>query len=68
MGTTPTSTTFLGTLPGWADSLALGINDLGQVVGYSRGGGSSKATIWHGTNPIDLSTLLDGTGAGWTLS
>jgi probable HAF family extracellular repeat protein len=64
-GTTPTA---LGTLPGWQDSLAVGINDLGQVVGYSRGNGSTKATIWDGTTPIDLSTLLGRTGAGWTLS
>jgi hypothetical protein len=44
-----------------------------QVVGYSKGygsvsDGSNKATIWDGITPIDLSTLLDSSGAGWTLS
>ena len=28
-------TTILGTLPGWTDSFAAGINDAGTVVGYS---------------------------------
>ncbi len=56
-GATPTD---LGTLGG-RYSLAYGINDSGQVVGYSETlDGSAHATIWNGTTPTDLGTLLGG--------
>ncbi len=56
-GTTPTD---LGTLLGGHTSRATGINDSGQVVGYSDYDGSpfsTHATIWNGTTPTDLGTL-----------
>lgn len=54
IGTTPTD---LGT-----DSIAYGINDAGQVVGWRNANGNlgsagTHATVWNGTTPTDLGTL-----------
>jgi uncharacterized membrane protein len=59
------------TRPGASNNAyAWAINDDGLTVGYS-GYGSAEivATLWdtNGT-PIDLTTLLDASGAGWTLA
>ena len=56
-GTTPTE---LGTLPGGFQSFAVGINDRGQVVGYTDINGSNIATIWNGSDPTNLGTLPGG--------
>jgi hypothetical protein len=45
----------------------MGINDFGQVVGYNGNDLGNIATIWDGTTPIALNSLLDSTGAGWNL-
>ena len=66
-GITPTD---LGTLGG-SSSLATGINDSGQVVGYSYISGDSAyhATIWNGITPTDLNSFLSVSevNAGWVL-
>jgi len=50
--------TELGTLGG-SSSIAYGINDSGQVVGYSylTGNGSYHATLWNSAMATDLGTL-----------
>ena len=59
-----TTGTDLGTLPGGAPSAshsyALGINNAGQVVGWSTTNTGEHATIWNGTTPTDLGTLPGG--------
>ena len=51
-GTTPTE---LGMVGGSVSSVANGINNSGQVVGYSYySGGGVNATIWNGTTPTYL--------------
>jgi probable HAF family extracellular repeat protein len=59
----------LGVLPGTNDSLAQGINDSGKVVGTSYNpNGTHLPFVWNSTDGMrDLNTLLDSTGAGWTL-
>ncbi len=48
----------LGTLPGGTSSEALGVNNLGQVVGYSTTrDGSTHAFLWHLGMMRDLGTL-----------
>lgn len=58
-GTTPTA---LGSLPNTFGSLGLGINNSGQVAGYTSfaSGSISTATIWNGTTPTALGTLAGG--------
>jgi probable HAF family extracellular repeat protein len=61
----------LGLLPGWAAAGASGINEAGEVVGWAAGIGSGvdRAFVWtESEGLLDLSTLLDGSGAGWTLN
>jgi probable HAF family extracellular repeat protein len=58
--------TDLGSLGG--TSFAFAINDAGQVVGWSGDVFDSRATLWIGGIPIDLNTLLDSSGEGWTLT
>jgi probable HAF family extracellular repeat protein len=60
--------TDLGTLGGSSD--AYRINDSGQAVGFSftTGNAALLATIWDPEGTIvDLNTLLDPSGTGWTL-
>lgn len=51
--------TRLGALPGFATSWANGINNAGQVVGYSETSLNTltQATIWNGASPTALDTL-----------
>jgi probable HAF family extracellular repeat protein len=50
--------TALPPLAGYASSQAWGINDVGQVVGWSEtAGGDRRATLWETTAPIDLGVL-----------
>src|SRR6516162_6587597 len=59
--------TDLGTLGG-SRSFAFGINDQGQVVGYSYlPDGTYHAFLWQGGVLTDLNSLLSN-GAGWTLT
>ncbi len=46
--------TALPPLTGYSESRAHGVNDAGQVVGYSRLGSTVRATLWNTTTPIDL--------------
>jgi probable HAF family extracellular repeat protein len=65
-GTTPTN---LGTLGG-SDSIARGINNSGQVAGYSytSGNTAAHATIWNGTTPTDLGTLGGTLSAAYSIN
>jgi probable HAF family extracellular repeat protein len=67
-GTTPTD---LGTLVGGSYSVATGINNSGQVVGwsYTLGNTHPHAIIWNGTTPTDLNNFLSvgQVNAGWHL-
>jgi probable HAF family extracellular repeat protein len=57
----------LGTLGG-TSGWAYGVNESGVVVGVSTlASGSSRAFGWDGGSLIDLSTILDGPSAGWTI-
>ncbi len=63
-GGTPTQ---LGVLSGQiGGSHAYGINAAGDIVGMS-GDQIATAVLWDGTTPVDLNTLLDISGAGWSL-
>ena len=56
--TAQTTITDMGTLPGGAGSFAWGINNLGQVVGYSYTSTGKHAFIWDAVNGMqDLGTL-----------
>jgi probable HAF family extracellular repeat protein len=64
----------LGILPGGFKSAALGINDYGQVVGYSADQSNSffHAFLWTPSSPnstsgtmIDLGTLFSSPGGSW---
>ena len=52
----------LGTLPGYPNSIALGINNQGQVVGGASDdpflGGNSTAFLWQNGVMTDLNTLI----------
>lgn len=59
----------LSSLPGVVNDLAVHINSLGQLVGYSEVGGGIHATLWDGDQVIDLNNFLpaDLAAAGWHL-
>jgi probable HAF family extracellular repeat protein len=60
--------TGLGFLPNSSGNIAYNINDASVVVGTSgMNVGQAHATIWYGGIPSDLNTLVDSSGAGWTL-
>ncbi len=62
----------LGSIPGGRDweSAGFGVNIYGQVVGYSdEGPGDDRAFLWQSDlGMLDLTTLLDASGAGWQLT
>jgi probable HAF family extracellular repeat protein len=59
----------LGALPGDLDSTATGINNAGQVIGSSTGAdGTIRPFLWQNGDMVDVNTLLDASGAGWTVS
>ena len=47
----------LGTLPGYADSYPVDLNDRGEVVGFSYRDGAQHAFLWRRGRIIDLGTL-----------
>ena len=58
----------LGTLGG-AFSYAYGINDFGQIVGWSQlGDGSSHAFVYLKGQMRDLHDLLSAAPSGWTIT
>jgi probable HAF family extracellular repeat protein len=59
----------LGLSPGDIGAFAWAINDAGEVVGQQQGAASgiNHALLWKDGSVYDLNTLLDSTGAGWTL-
>jgi probable HAF family extracellular repeat protein len=51
--------TALPGLNGWGATIAYGINDAGQVVGYSQNSnGINQAVIWKGTTPTAIGPAL----------
>jgi probable HAF family extracellular repeat protein len=59
--------TNLGDLPGGSDiSYAWGINNAGQVVGYS-GAATGSAFLWQNGVMTALSTVVGVAGTGWSL-
>jgi len=62
LGPRQLSITDLGTLPGGTFSIAYGINNHGQVVGYSdTASGEGHAFLWQKGEMTDLGTLPGGT-------
>jgi probable HAF family extracellular repeat protein len=62
-------TTDLGTLGG-GYSYAFGINDLGEIVGGSFVDAADtlhRAFLYSANSMVDLNTLVDASGTGWTL-
>lgn len=61
--------TDIGRLGGW-DSVALGLNDAGAVVGYSDVGtkGNNHGFIYQGGHMSDLNRMLSSDAAGWTVT
>lgn len=59
----------IGTNPfDYTNSYALDINSQQLIVGASGMlNGAEKATLWYNGSPIAINTLLDATGAGWSL-
>jgi probable HAF family extracellular repeat protein len=59
----------LGTLPGGDYSRALGINNLGLVVGTSRSSAGTRAFLWTPIlGMLDLNPMVPGLDPGLTLS
>jgi probable HAF family extracellular repeat protein len=61
----------LGLLPGKKFGGTAGINDAGEVAGWSSDEDSltSRAFVWtESEGLLDLNNLLDATGGGWTLT
>ena len=54
----------LGGLPGFTFSEAFGINDAGQVVGFSQVGVAQYATEWSGSTIINLGGDVDSEALG----
>lgn len=49
-------------------SVALGVNDIGQVIGHSDIATGTQAFLWQAdTGMIDVNDLLGSDAAGWTL-
>jgi probable HAF family extracellular repeat protein len=57
------SVTDLGVLPGCDTSVAVGINDRGDVAGYCMNGGDQMAVVWRNGQMINLGKLPLGTYA-----
>ena len=59
--------TDLGVLPGCDTSVALGINDRGDIAGYCLNGGDKVAVIWRNGKLINLGKLPKGhsSSASW---
>src|SRR5580765_1338464 len=57
------SVTDLGVLPGCDTSVAVGVNDRGDVAGYCMNGGDQVAVIWRNGQLINLGKLTGGTYA-----
>jgi probable HAF family extracellular repeat protein len=60
------SLTDLGTLPGDFASGAGGINNAGQIVGFSGGNAGQSACLWQGGQPIDLNARIS--DSAWQLA
>jgi probable HAF family extracellular repeat protein len=61
--------TNLGDLPGGADySNVYGINDAGQLVGFSNAATGNSAFLWQNGVMTDLSTVAGVAGTGWSLT
>jgi probable HAF family extracellular repeat protein len=58
----------LNGLLGGTLSLAYGINNLGQVVGYADTRSGDHAFLYNGGTMVDLNTLLAPTNPGWDLA
>lgn len=60
----------LGVFPGWGGH-AQALNDQGTIVGLcyrgAPGGDEHRAALWRDGAVFDLTNLLDGSGAGWTV-
>jgi probable HAF family extracellular repeat protein len=57
--------TGLGFLPGGALSIAYGVNDLGQAVGYTFTGVQNRGFMSYLGKMYDLTERLDADGSGW---
>jgi uncharacterized membrane protein len=55
--------TDLGVLPGCDTSVAVGLNDRGDVAGYCQNGGDQVAVIWRNGQIINLGKLAKGHSA-----
>jgi len=53
----------LAVLPGYDTSVALGVNDAGDVAGYCTSGANQVAVVWHNGQLINLGKLTGGTYA-----